>query len=61
MSKLNVCEQFAFNFTFRNQFQKTSDSEYSPAQPYERTIFAIKQVCQCESPMSKLELIYTCC
>lgn len=60
--KLNIKRQFSFDVNFRNKFKRVSEeSAYTPSRAYDRTIQSILQVNIAESPMSKLELIYTCC
>lgn len=63
MSMLNVHPPFHFDVNFRNKYQKI-DPQSIPTHssvPYEKTIAHITKISKLESPMSKLELIYTCC
>lgn len=62
MNKLNISPQFQFDVNQRNKFSRTSTEPlYCTNEPYSMTIQSLIKVSKAESPMSKLELIYSCC
>ena len=62
MSKLNISPQFQFDVNFRNQHDRLfKDPVAEMQQPYATTIAELVKLSKMESPMQKLELIYSCC
>lgn len=62
MSKLNINAQFQFDVNVRNKHERVSKAPVpSVQQPYESTIRELVKLSKMESPMQKLELIYSCC
>ena len=62
--KLSITEPFQFKPDYRAQYPSVADctdEPYTPSQPFDSTIKSFKQLCANQSPMAKLELIYSIC
>ena len=59
---LIVAPNFQFDWNQRLKFKKFEDSgDPSVLKPYGLTIEALQKISRTESPMGKLDLVYTCC
>lgn len=59
---LNVAPNFQFDWNQRLKFKKLDNTgEPSVLEPYALTIEALQKISRTESPMGKLDLVYTCC
>jgi hypothetical protein len=68
INKLNIHPEMRFDVNVRNKFKRIADETGSipifsepVGEPYAQVKQSLLQISRLESPMSKLEWVYTCC